>query len=485
MPPVKVTRRLAFVAPALAAALLCAGVPTAPVRAAKAAKVDALGYVPGEIVVGYAPATVPRTHLAHTTRQSSGGDSAAAAPPEASSTRVIKLPRDKSIWPAIAMLRRQRGVLYAVPDYVAHQAGAWVPDDRGDTSHAQGWRRLQWNFLSGIGVNAPGAWAHMFGVRRPGGRGVTIAVLDTGVAYRDWQRFGKSPDFTGTRFVDPYDFVAHNPYPLDREGHGTFVAGMIAESTNNGIGLTGLAYGATIMPVRVLDQDGNGDSATIAKGIRYAVTHGAQVVNLSLEFDMNVTASDIPDIISAVGFAHRHGVVVVAAAGNDSQHQLAYPAAAPGVISVGATTQDRCLAGYSNGGAKLDLVAPGGGDDASLTGDPDCHPFRSLPAVHQMTFSDFNSIDPGADATRFSLPGTYGTSMAAPAVSATAALIIASRVLGPHPSPDKILARLEQTATPLGGSQPNPDYGYGLVNAGAATARVPLTAPASPTPAAP
>jgi len=252
---------------------------------------------------------------------------------------------------------------------------------------------------------------------------------------------------------------------------------MIAESTNNGLGLTGLAYGARIMPIRVLDADGNGDSATIAKGIRYAVAHGAQVINLSLEFEINITASEIPNIISAITFAHRHGVVVVAAAGNDSSRKLAYPAAAPPVISVGATTRDRCLAGYSNGGAKLDLVAPGGGDDASLSTDPDCHPFRNLPAVHQMTFSDFDSIRPGEDGARFSLPGSYGTSMAAPAVSATAALVIASRVLGPHPSPDRILARLEQTATPLGGSQPNPDYGYGLVNAGAATARVPVTAP--------
>jgi serine protease len=302
---------------------------------------------------------------------------------------------------------------------------------------------------------------------------VTVAVLDTGVAYRDWQRFRASPDFAQTKFVDPYDFIAGNPFPLDREGHGTFVAGMIAESTNNGIGLTGLAYGARIMPVRVLDADGNGDSATIAKGIRYAVAHGAQVINLSLEFDLNVTASQIPDIIKAIGFAHRHGVVVVAASGNDSSHQLAYPAAAPAVISVGATTRDRCLAGYSNGSAKLDLVAPGGGDDASLSTDSNCHPFRSLPSVHQMTFSDLDSITPGANATRFSLPGSYGTSMAAPAVSATAALVIASGVLGPRPSPDRILARLEQTATPLGGSQPNPDYGYGLVNAGAATARTP------------
>jgi serine protease len=97
-----------------------------------------------------------------------------------------------------------------------------------------------------------------------------------------------------------------------------------------------------------------------------------------------------------------------------------------------------------------------------------------------MTFSDFDSISPGSNATRFSLPGSYGTSMAAPAVSATAALVIASRVLGPSPSPTQVLARLEQTATPLGGSQPNPDYGYGLVNAGAATALITTAAPVQP-----
>ncbi len=409
--------------------------------------------------------------LAHVARRPATGPQAASD----EQVRVIKVPRGRSIWPTIARLRRQRGVLYAVPDYVAHQAGAWVPDDPGATHRKQGWRKIQWNFLPGAGVDAPAAWAHMFGVRRPGGRGVTVAVLDTGVAYRDWRRFAESSDFSGTRFVDPHDFVAGNAFPLDREGHGTFVAGMIAETTNNGIGLTGLAYGANIMPVRVLDADGNGDSVTIARGIRYAVAHGAQVINLSLEFDINVTASDIPDIIHAVGFAHQHGVVVVAAAGNDSSHQLAYPAAAPPVISVGATTRDRCLAGYSNGGTKLDLVAPGGGDDADLATDPNCHPFRTLPAVHQMTYNDFDSITPGSNATRFGLPGSYGTSMAAPMVSATAALVIASGVIGVHPSPDRVLARLEQTATPLGGVHPNPDYGWGLVNAGAATARVPVT----------
>lgn len=440
--------------------------PVTGIAAAPAARPP--DYVPGEVLVGYASGPAGG-QVARATRQRQNAARASAA---ASTSReeIMRVPRGQSVWSAIARLKRSRGVTYAVPNYIAHQAG-WIPNDRGNTGHRQGWQRLQWNFLPGIGVDAPDAWSHMFALHHPGGRGVTIAVLDTGVAYRNWHQFHKAPDFPWTHFVDPHDFVAGNAFPLDREGHGTFVTGMIAESTNNGIGLTGLAYGARIMPVRVLDAAGDGNSATIAKGIRYAVTHGAQVINLSLTFDQSVTASEIPDMISAVRFAHRHGVVVVAASGNDATRRLAYPAAASTVISVGATTRDRCLAGYSNGGARLDLVAPGGGDDASLVADPDCHPFRNLPPVHQMTFKDLDSLTPGANPTRFGYPGTYGTSMAAPEVSASAALVIASGVIGRHPSPDRVLTRLEQTATPLGGARPNDDFGWGLVNAGAATAR--------------
>ena len=207
---------------------------------------------------------------------------------------------------------------------------------------------MQWNFLPGVGVNAPEAWANLLADHRPGGRGVTVAVLDTGVAYRNWNQFKKSPDFGGTRFVKPYDFVAKNQFPLDREGHGTFVAGEIAESTNNRIDLTGLAYGVSIMPVRILDADGTGDAATISRGIRYAATHGAKVINLSLEFSLDVTPSDIPEIISAIRFAHSRGVVVVAAAATRAPSSSHIPARAPDVISVGATTRDRCLANYSN-----------------------------------------------------------------------------------------------------------------------------------------
>ncbi len=372
---------------------------------------------------------------------------------------------------AVAQARRQPGVAYAVPDYIAHSAGGWIPNDPG--RGAGGWQSLQWNFLATSGVDAPDAWANLIADGRAGGRGVTVAIVDTGIAYRNWRQYTRSPDFGGTRFVDPYDFVAHNAYPLDENGHGTFVAGTVAEATNNGIGATGLAYGASIMPVRVLDASGDGDAATIARGIRYAVHHGAQVINLSLEFDLSVTAADIPDIINALGYANRHGVIVVAAAGNDSSQELAYPARASSVISVGATTRDLCLADYSDIGPGLDLVAPGGGDDSSLLGDPNCHPDRNLPGIFQMTFQD-----PFAP-RQFSLPGGwYGTSMAAPHVAAAAALVIASHVLGAHPTPDQVLTRLEQTARPLGGSKPNADYGYGLLNAAAATAAAPGTDPA-------
>lgn len=460
---------------------------------ASAAANTGSAYVPGEIVVGYS-VPAPALHASLATASAARDRPALTADPQ-----LVRIPPWESVWTAVARARQAPGVAYAVPDYIARESGGWIPDDRGRSHTSGGWQQLQWNFLPGVGVDAPDAWLHMFQDADSGGGGVTVAILDTGVAYRDWRQFRKSPDFTGTRFVAPCDLIAGalvgprghviptpaisassrctNPDALDRQGHGTFVAGIVGEATNNRLGVTGLAYGASIMPVRVLDAQGNGDSITIARGIRYAATHGAKVINLSLEFDPTIGASDIPEVINAIAFAHAHGAIVVAAAGNDSTTslvQMTYPARDPLVVSVGATTSDRCLANYSDVGPGLDLVAPGGGDDAAIPGDPNCHPERQLPNIYQMTFADPSNPDV------FSLPdGWYGTSMAAPHVAAAAALVIASGVLGAHPTPDQVLQRLESTAQPLGqGAMPNIDYGYGLVNAGAATAGVSQTASA-------
>ena len=212
-------------------------------------------------------------------------------------------------------------------------------------------------------------------------------MLDTGVAYANRGRFRLSPDFGRWEFVKGYDFVDHDPYPNDRNGHGTFVASTIAEATNNGTGLTGLAYGVHVMPVRVLDTAGEGEASTIAEGVRFAVEHGAQVINLSLEFSPGVTASDIPELIEALRYAHRHDVLVVAAAGNEGHAAVAYPARAPDVVSVGATTEHGCLAAYSNDGSGLTLVAPGGGPDAALAGDPNCQPEAPGRDIFQVTFT--------------------------------------------------------------------------------------------------
>jgi serine protease len=300
-------------------------------------------YVPGRVIVGYRPGV--RAGTAARIARSTGGRSAGAAP----DTRALRLRPGITVTTALRRLRREPGVAFAQPDFIAHAAGQtdWFPNDRGPTGRYGGWESIQWNFMPQAGVNAPEAWANLRGVRKPGGKGAVVAILDTGVAYRNWHSFRRSPDFAHTRFVAPYDFVAGNHYPLDRNGHGTFVAGVVGESTNNIFGLTGIAYGATIMPLRVLDQSGAGDEETIAKAIRYAVDHGANVVNLSLEFspDQVSSAAEIPDIASAIAFAHRRKVAVVAAAGNDETDQLAYPARDRGVISVGATTRDRCVAG--------------------------------------------------------------------------------------------------------------------------------------------
>jgi serine protease len=381
-------------------------------------------------------------------------------------TRVLTLSDRVSMKAALARLRRRRGVLWAVPDYIAHAAAAeFIPNDPGASHLAGGWSLLQWNFAGPFGVSAPEAWANLIAGGAPGGRGVTVAVLDTGVAYENRGPFVRSPDFEASQFAKGYDFVAGSKHPDDRNGHGTFVAGAIAEATNNGRGLTGLAYGARIMPVRVLDASGEGDAATIARGVRFAVSHGAKVINLSLEFSGEVGAADVPELISALAYAHEHGVVIVAAAGNEGSTEIPYPARDRFAIAVGASTEHGCLADYSNYGRRIDLVAPGGGADADLPADPDCHP-TALPGrdVYQETFT-------GLSPKVFGFPGGYeGTSMASPLAAATAALVVASGVLGPSPRPAAVRWRLQQTARRLGVRQDERDYGHGLLDAAAATA---------------
>jgi serine protease len=361
---------------------------------------------------------------------------------------------------AVDPVHGRRGVALAAAA-TADVSPAFIPNDAGLAAKPGGWSDLQWNFAGPYGVDAPAAWANLIRSGHPGGAGTIVAVLDTGVAYADNGSNARSPDFDAATFIPGYDFVENDAYPLDPHGHGTHVAATIAEQTNNGFGLTGLAYGVRIMPVRVLDADGYGYPDVIARGIRFAARRGAKVINLSLNFGPAVTREQIPEVMNALDYANRRGSLVVAAAGNGGATEVAYPARAPHVLAVGATTENGCLASFSNSGVGIDLVAPGGGTDAGLAGDAHCVAGRFGRPIYQTTSK-----------AAFDL---IGTSMATAHVSATAALTLASGVLGVKPGPLGLANQLFRTTRDLGERGYDARYGWGLVNAAAATARARAT----------
>jgi serine protease len=377
-------------------------------------------------------------------------------------SRTLRIADHQSVATTLRELRAHDKVAYAVPDYKVH-ASAFDPNDTG---RGTGWQPLQWNFAGTWGVNAPQAWDEAIAAHAPGGKGVVVAVIDSGVAYENRGPFRRAPDLGGSRFVRGYDWVGRDKHPNDEESHGTHVSGVIAQQTNNRYGVTGLAYGVKIMPLRVLDSQGNGDGSDIARAIRYAVKHHAKVVNMSVEFDTGLRAGDIPEVISALRYANKKGVTLVAASGNEGSGKVAYPARDSSVISVGASTARGCLADYSNGGSGLDLVAPGGGQDANFRGNASdrahCRPSAPDRTIVQQTL--------WGDVRHFRLVGFEGTSFAAPHVSAAAALLIATKRLGAHPTPAQIKDRLQATARDLGAPGPDSHYGAGLLDVGAALA---------------
>ena len=420
------------------------------------ASAGASDYVPGEVIVRYKDGTTAKVQ--DKVEAVTGTETQRPVP---GGSDELAIADGDSVGETVAELRADPNVAYAVPNFRAHASGrpvrssGFMPNDPGF--------RLQWNLSSPYGINMPEAWDLANARGAPGGRGAVVAVLDTGVAYERFGRYRRAPDLN--RFVRGYDFVSNDRHPDDQNGHGTHVAGTIAESTNNGIGAAGIAYAAKIMPVRVLDADGAGDTVAIARGLRYAAKRGASVINLSLEFDSSVRASQIPDIVRAIRYARQKGALVVAAAGNQSASLTAYPARARNVLAVAATTIRGCQADYSNSGSDLDISAPGGGTDAANNDTAYdaqvCRPGEAGTYIFQQTFT--NGV------RSFGLPGGYeGTSMSAPHVSGVAALVIASGRLGPRPSPRAVEEHLEVTARDLGAPGFDPRYGHGLLDAAAA-----------------
>lgn len=277
-------------------------------------------------------------------------------------------------------------------------------------------------------VGAERAWEYSCG------EGVTVAVVDTGIACYDKSPFMKGTDLQGTRCTAGWNFVDDRAEAWDDQGHGTHVAGTIAQTTNNGKGVAGLAFCATLMPVKVLSKQGWGTTANVAEGIRWAADHGAQVINLSLGGPIKSKILE-----DAVQHAVSKGALVVAAAGNSGK-SVGYPAAYPEVVAVSATDQKDNIAWFSSRGPQVAIGAPG----VAVTQQTICNNGRDKCEV----FGTFN-----------------GTSMASPHVAGVAALLVGEGVTDPGALRDT----LESTARPK--SEKNL-FGAGILDASAATTTV-------------
>jgi serine protease len=395
--------------------------------------------------------------------------------------RVVRLEPGEQPAEAIAELEADPEIAWASPNAIARIAGG--PRDPGRAGVRGGWRRDQWNLLkpsppgqrcrpaAPCGINALGArkllreYGFRDGRDRDGSRGLKVAVIDTGVAYRRLGRkFRRSPDL-GRRSIAPgRDFVDGDRIPLDRNGHGTHVASTIVERTNNRIGVTGIADGLRVMPVRVLDGRGAGTSRSVARGIRWASRNGARVINLSLEFGTAFrSCRGLEAVCEAIAEARERRIVVVAAAGNHGTPEAQMPAKVS--FGVASSTIRGCLSRFSSRGAGVDLTAPGGGRDWA-EGGSQCRPDAGGPSIVQMTLRN-----PGPSFRRFGYPRYEGTSMATPHVSASAALVVQSRRLGARPAAEAVEQRLRCTArAPFDPAAAAP-YGAGLLDLRAAVAR--------------
>ncbi|MFN8578708.1 MAG: S8 family peptidase [Candidatus Sericytochromatia bacterium] len=267
------------------------------------------------------------------------------------------------------------------------------------------------------------AWDITFGDPK-----IVIAVVDTGIDL-------KHPDLKN-KVVEGYNVITQGKTPpMDDNGHGTHASGIAAAESNNKIGIAGVAPKCKLMPVKALDAKGSGDIFNVALGVIWAVDHGARVLNLSLGGPKNETLK------RAVDYALAKNVVVVTAMGNDGKNSKAYPAAFPGVISVGAVDFDRKRADFSNYGDWISVAAPG-------------VQIMSTMPTYKTTMTEMEK-EQGYDYLD-------GTSMACPIVAGIAALVLSRN---PDYTPAEVKERIQSTATDVGKKGYDIEYGYGVVNA--------------------
>jgi serine protease len=394
---------------------------------------------------------------------------------------IVDIPDDVDPEAVAAELRQRPEVEYAQPRYRGHKMAR-----PNDPMYGE-----QWNFPL---LDMERAWD----IQPAAGSNVTVAVLDTGIAFRTatarynaraWRLvdsagrtifsypalgvidvpFAVAPELGDAKFVAPRDFIWNNESPFDLDGHGTHVGGTIGQLTNNGVGVAGMAYNVKLMPVKVIDEVwdfvfGSPNEATddvLARGIRYAADNGAKVINMSI----GRTGGGAPLAVEdAMRYAVGRGVFIAVAAGNtadegNAPNRVAQLAPAlPGMVAVASVGRSRNRAFYSTTNVYVELAAPGGDQQRDGLNGGVLQQTLDGDVLHTYVFGPSFYRAPRAD--MFAYEFFQGTSMATPHVSGFAALLIQQGLT----SPAAIEAAMKQFATDLGRPGEDSEYGAGLIN---------------------